>query len=177
MNYYSIPLVVRNMIFEKIILSLDIYNFFDILLKLRCINKEFRFLIDRELKKFFTLKKISPFGILQNREDFKSIFLRDRLMNTMDKENYMFTEFERDCKSRILCGICNTFLHSECYLSCKVNRLDDYGDHLYDFFTSEIVCWGCYKRIYGNSLEEYIKYEDNIFVCNKVNDFYNYIIS
>lgn len=171
MNYNYLPLVARDIIFKKIVSSLNVYDFFDVLLRLRFVNKEFKKFIDIEFKKYFTLKKISPYGDLENFLDAKSVFLRDRLINTMEQETYMVTEFEKDSKGRILCGICNDILHSSCYMSKKSDRLNDHYYSVYNFFMSEITCWGCYSNIYGIFPEDHIKYEDILHVCHKVNDF------
>lgn len=176
MNYNKLPLVIRDIIFKKFVSILDIYEYFDELLKLRKVNKEFKYLVDRELKNFFTLRKISPYGELSSKTDSKSIFLRDIIVRNLSEDLYKVTEIEKDSNGRLLCGICDKILHSECYMSQKSDRLDYYGYSFYDYMIFELICWNCYQSVYPSLANNHIKYEDNLNICQKVNDFYYSLI-
>jgi hypothetical protein len=177
MEYQKLPLVIKDYIFKNLFISLDRHNFFIEILKLRTVSREFKFFFDRFLRKFFNLQIPSPYKNIETKLDAKSVFLRDRLTNCLELDIYKTTEIERDYKDGILCSICNQKLHSESYLVRKVDRINNYGYSIYDYYISEISCWECYKNIYGSSEGEHIKFEDNIKISSKVNDFYDIFVN
>ena len=58
MNFNSLPLIAKDNIFNLYVKDLTRYNFFEELIRLRRVNKEFKYRVDRILKNTFTFEKI-----------------------------------------------------------------------------------------------------------------------
>jgi hypothetical protein len=176
MDFDCLPLVVKDRVFKIYISTLDSNNFFEQLIKLRSVNKEFKQRVNKILKNLFTLKKPYVFKKIKSKEDIKSVFLRDRLSKYLEN-NYTIIFLDCDFEKRLLCSNCQSVLVEECYFTSSQERVDDwiYGKHRY--IKTENVCWDCYNTLNGGKMYSYLKLEDNHPVCQKVDDFISKIIN
>ena len=175
MKYNNLPIVVRDIIFNQYIKI--IYNhreFIDELMKARCIDKEFKYKVDKLLKKFFTCRDIFFYRDLFTIKDTRSVFLKDRLDKYYRKNNFIL--FEKDLNHRLICSVCSVILDSECFLVDKTveERYPVYSS--WNYILEEATCWECYKNTFDSRISEYHRLENNIEICEKVFDFVNSII-
>jgi hypothetical protein len=176
MNFNLLPLPAKDRVFKIYISTLDTNNFFEQLIKLRNVNREFKQIVNKILKNLFTLKKPYVFKSFKSKKDIKSVFLRDRLSKSLENNyNPIFLHF--DYEKRLLCSNCEIILAEECYFTSSPERVDDwfYGKHRY--IKTENVCWDCYNNSNGGKMYPYLKLEDKLDVCQKVDNFINKIIN
>ena len=57
MDFDSLPLIVKDKVFSIYVKDLTHYNFFEELIRLRGVNREFKYRVDKILRNVFTLKK------------------------------------------------------------------------------------------------------------------------
>jgi hypothetical protein len=177
MEFDSLPLIVKDNIFAMYVKKLTPYNFFEELINLRGVNKEFKYRVDKILKNVFTLKKLYNFRKFKSKKDIKSIFLRDRIIKFLENDTDSLILLHRDMKGRFICANCDIMLSDECYFSDKVERVDYFFRGVHQYIQTEGLCWECYNSYHGGRMLLYLKLEDKHPVCEKVDDFINKITS
>lgn len=177
MNFNSLPLIAKDNIFNLYVKDLTRYNFFEELIRLRRVNKEFKNRVDRILKNTFTLKRSYQFKDFKSKKDIKSFFLRDRIMKCLEKDRETLILLHRDIKERFICAKCDTLLSDECYFSKKIERVEIVFYGIRDYIQTEALCWDCYNYCHGGKMYSYLKLEDKHPVCQKVDDFISKLIN
>ena len=176
MKYNNLPIVVRDIVFNHYIKIIgNYYEFIDELMKARCINREFKYRVDKVFKKFFTCQNIFFYKDLFSIKDTKSVFLKDRLDKYYRKNNFIL--FEKDTNHRLVCSVCFVILDSECFLVDKTMEQNYPVYSCWNYILEEATCWECYKNSFDSQITEYYRLENNIEICDKVSDFVNSIVS
>ena len=174
MKFSCLPLIAKDNIFNIYVKNLTPYNFFEELIRLRSVNREF---IDRILKNTFTLKKSYPFRRFKSKKDIKSIFLRDRILKHLENDRETLILLHRDIQERFICAKCDKLISDECYFSNIVDRVEIVFYGIRDYIQTEALCWDCYNYCHGGKMLGYLKLEDKHPVCEKVDDFIKKIIN
>lgn len=175
MSLYRLPLVVLEEIFKSIFRTLKKKEFFDILLKLRQVDKHFKYRSDKILKKFFQGLSINPYIDVRLKTESKSIFLENRLCKSLLRSEEAYVIRSSLDLGNLVCANCNFIIYDYCY-----PHQDDTIYYLEEREISNpeinIICWECYKIKEGESLDEHEKYLDCFSVCDKVNLFVSSIL-
>ena len=176
MEFNYLPLIAKDNIFSIYVKNLTHYNFFEELINLRSVNREIKYRIDKILKNAFTLKKSYHFKSFKSKKEIKSVFLRDRIIKSLEKDSETLILLHRDMKERFICANCDEILSDECYFSNKVERVVVVFYGVRDYIQTEAFCWDCYNTCHGGKMLGYLKLEDKHPVCQKVDDFISKII-
>jgi len=171
MEFNYLPLIVKDNIFSIYVKHLTIYNFFEELINLRSVNREFKYRIDKILGNLFTLKKSYHFKRFKSKKEIKSIFLRDRIIKSLEDDSETLILLHRDMRERFICANCDEMLSDECYFSSKTERVEGVFSSVHDYIQTEGLCWECYNSYHGGKMSSYLKIEDKHPVCQKVDDF------
>jgi len=176
MEFDSLPLIVKDKVFSIYVKDLTHYNFFEELIRLRGVNREFKYRVDKILRNIFTLKKSYPFRSFKSKKDIKSIFLRDRIMKYLENDKESLILLHRDMEERFICAKCDNLISDECYFSNKIERVEVVFYGIRDYIQTEALCWDCYNYCHGGKMLGYLRLEDKHPVCQKVDDFISKII-